>query len=389
MNVLFFVSGYPTPDNLSHGVFNQRAATAISKYVDLTVIQYRIYLPGRKFILRIQENGFKRIVLCIPYIPFFEKWFYYFNARLFYVAALFFLKNELKGAQLLHSGDGNIGVLGGWLKKRYRFKTLVQFIGADLNQDLKRIRKKRWMQSWASNVDAFSFNSQSLKNAFESMFGSQLMEKIIYRGVDTVVFKRVTPLGLPEVRFYFLGGLPGYHSHEHGRNTKGGFLVMEAWRKLELETSNQVTLVFAGPDSDIDIARRWRNSLKYPDRVVLYGKVAPSDIVKFHNNGNVCLVPSLEEGLPNVALEAMATSNLVIASKAGGIPEVIIHQQNGLLLDSPDKELLFECMLQVSNQSETIESLGKHARSFIEQHFNSSKFGERYYNYYKNITGVI
>ena len=84
LQVVYLAGGYPTTDNSSHGIFNQRAAIAIKDHVSLTVIHYRIYKPGRKFYERIAEDGFTRIILCVPYSPVWENKLYHLNNRLFY-----------------------------------------------------------------------------------------------------------------------------------------------------------------------------------------------------------------------------------------------------------------------------------------------------------------
>ena len=135
-NVIYLANGYPTKDNPSHGIFNQRAAEAIKEYTNLTVIQYRIYKPGRKLYERIIENGFTRIILCVPYSPVWEKKMFYLNNRLFYFFSLLYARSIFRSADIVHASDGNLGIFAVWLKKKYTFKLLTQFIGGDLNQDI-------------------------------------------------------------------------------------------------------------------------------------------------------------------------------------------------------------------------------------------------------------
>lgn len=386
LRVLYLAGGYPSPDNPSHGVFNQRAAHALSKYVDLTVIHYRFYKPGRKLIQRKQEDGIKIIVLCIPYFIFLERKFYYLNALFFAFFTNLYCKGELESTHLIHASDGNLSVFASFLKKSYKYKLIAQFIGGELNQDLQQVKDKKWIRKWLQNLDGVSFNSKELHKLYQNTFGNHPNSIIIHRGVDIDTF---SPSSEPidGFAFYFLGGLPNYTSFEHGRNTKGGETLMKAWKLFENHIKNRkVFLNFAGPDSDISEVLAWQKSLNSPDRVKIIGKVSPTEIPDFHRKCNIALIPSLEEGLPNVAMEAAATGNLIIATYVGGIPEVITHNVTGLLCKPGDAESLCNLMLQTFNDRSIILKLGANARSFIEQNFSNINFGFKYFEFYKTLT---
>ena len=388
LNVVYLASGYPTADNPSHGIFNQRAANAIKEHVNLTVIQYRIYKPGRKFFEKISEDGFTRLIICVPYIPIWEKKMYYINNRLFYFFTRSFAAAVFSSADMVHAGDGNLGVFAAWLKKKYHFRLLVQFIGGDLNQDLVKYYKKDWMQAWTENIDGVSFNSYALQQRFHELFHFHQEEKVIYRGVDTgTFFPSEDEHGT--VVFYFLGGLPDYTTFKHGRNTKGGMNLMQAWSKLDAEVKgNRIKLVFAGPDSEIPMVKEWRRQLNEPGRVELPGKITPDHIPDFHRKGNIALVPSLEEGLPNVAMEAAATGNLVIANPVGGIPEFISHKENGLLCSTNDAEGLYEQMKWALENREEASGIAKKASAMVAAGFSSKDFGKKYVEFYKQILKI-
>jgi len=384
-NVVYLANGYPTKDSPSHGIFNQRAAEAIREYTNLTVIQYRIYRPGRKLKEQVIENGFTRIILCVPYSPLWEKKMFYINNRLFYLFSLLYARSELRTADIVHASDGNLGILSAWLKKKFKFRLLTQFIGGDLNQDLVQVYKKSWMRNWKEKSDAVSFNSIALHKRFVQLFGEHASAQVIYRGVDTAKFfpakDKVTGL-----IFYFLGGLPDYSTFTHGRNTKGGLNLMKAWSKLDAEIKDdQIKLLFAGPDADITMVKEWRQTLTQPERVEIFGKIDPSAIADFHRKGNIALVPSLEEGLPNVAMEAAATGNLIIANAVGGIPEIISHKVNGILCETNDEDGLYKQMKWATENKDQVATIGNTAAEMIGLNFSSRDFGKKYAEYYKEI----
>ncbi|MEP7164092.1 MAG: glycosyltransferase family 4 protein [Ferruginibacter sp.] len=386
LNVVYLANGYPTKDNPSHGIFNQRAANAIKDHVNLTVIQYRIYKPGRKFAEHIKEAGFTRIILSVPYSPVWESKLYYFNNRMFYFFTLFFARSVLKNADIIHASDGNLGIFTSWIKKKHAFKLLVQFIGGDLNQDLVQFYKKNWMQNWKSRLDAVSFNSMSMQERFKELFGAHPVSKVIYRGVDITKFSSAGN-GTGKLIFYFLGGLPNYSTFEHGRNTKGGLNLMKAWTRLDEEIKgDNIQLLFAGPDSDIAMVKEWRLTLQEPGRVDILGKIDPVGLAGFHRKGNICLVPSLEEGLPNVAMEAASTGNLVIANGVGGVPEIISNYVTGIICETNDADGLYEKMKWVIQHPEQVEVIRDNAAKHMQANFSSRDFGKKYFEFYTEMT---
>ncbi|MEO7766818.1 MAG: glycosyltransferase family 4 protein [Ferruginibacter sp.] len=384
INVVYLAAGYPTPDNPSHGIFNQRAANAIKEHVSLTVIQYRIYKPGRKFFEEIKEDGFVRVILSVPYSPLWEKSLVYFNNKAFYLFTLLFARSILNKADIVHASDGNLGIFASWLKRKFSFRLLVQFIGGDLNQDIPQFYKKSWMRGWSTKLGAVSFNSNALVHKYQSLFDTHPSQKVIYRGVDTTKFFPSAKIENPV--FYFLGGLPNYSTFTHGRNTKGGMNLMEAWKKLDAENvTENIQLLFAGPDSDLDIVKDWRSKLKHPERVEILGSIDPSEVPMFHQRGNIALVPSLEEGLPNAAMEAAATGNLVIANAVGGIPEIITDKITGIFCETNDVEGLCQKMKWIIENPPYISIIGQQALENIRNHFSNKDFGKKYFEYYKQI----
>lgn len=387
LKVLYLAGGFPSPDNPSHGIFNQRAADALKELVNLTVVHYRIFLPGRKVLQIVEDNDYKRVILCVPYFPFFNVWLYGINNAIFRFWSKIFLHRYFMQADLVHASDGNLGVFAAQLKKSYNWKLLVQFIGGDLNQDLPPQMNRPWLKNWLDKIDGISFNSLSLKRAFKQFFGGHPQTKVIYRGVDTQHFSPAdSNQSYSKTVFYYLGGLPNYRTFEHGRNTKGGQTLMDAWAIIDrIYPKANIELRFAGPDSDIQMVQEWKKQLRHPIRVRLIGKINPNDIPDFHREGQVALIPSLEEGLPNVSMEAAASGNLIIATEVGGIPEVVENQYNGLLIPPNDSEALAKKIEQVIQNPEMIATLGKNGRTRMEKDFSSITFGSRYVQFYQQI----
>src|SRR5205085_2855577 len=73
---------------------------------------------------------------------------------------------------------------------------------------------------------------------------------------------------------------------------------------------------------------------------------------------DILLVPSLTEGCPNVVLEGMAMEKAVVASRIGGIAELIISDQDGVLFDNTDPSEAVAILALLLRDARKLELLG-------------------------------
>lgn len=95
-----------------------------------------------------------------------------------------------------------------------------------------------------------------------------------------------------------------------------------------------LAIVGGGPDHDQLIARARARGVD--DRVRITGNVAHAEVQRYLRAADVFVLNTRYEGLSHVMLEAMAAGAPVIASAVGGNPEVIRHEQNGVLVRLDD-----------------------------------------------------
>ncbi len=89
---------------------------------------------------------------------------------------------------------------------------------------------------------------------------------------------------------------------------------------------------------------------------------------------DVVLQPSIWDGMPNAVLEAMACERIVIASDAGGIPEMIHHGCDGFLIKKSQLHRLGEAILEVANLPESEQQrIGQAARQRVMNEFNAQQ----------------
>ena len=85
---------------------------------------------------------------------------------------------------------------------------------------------------------------------------------------------------------------------------------------------------------------------------------------------NVFVLPSLWEGLGNVILEAMAAQRPVVATKVGGIPEMVNHNETGFLVPPGDSKMLAAEILKLLKDSQMRINMGKAGRERVEEKFS-------------------
>jgi glycosyltransferase involved in cell wall biosynthesis len=83
------------------------------------------------------------------------------------------------------------------------------------------------------------------------------------------------------------------------------------------------------------------------------------------------------EGLPNVVLEELAMGLPVVATRHAGIPDAVLHEETGLLVEEGDAAGLEAAMLRLADDPALRLRLGANARRHVEDHFDARVLGER------------
>ena len=124
-------------------------------------------------------------------------------------------------------------------------------------------------------------------------------------------------------------------------------------------------------------------SLGLGEKVIFVGH--RDDVYEVIEAIDIFVLPSYHEGIPMVLLEAMALNRAVIASRVGGIPEVVDHGVNGLLVSAgKENELAEACQLLIRDKSLTA-SLSGAARLKVETYFSSRAMCEKVGSLYESV----
>ncbi|MEO7999688.1 MAG: glycosyltransferase, partial [Gemmatimonadaceae bacterium] len=83
---------------------------------------------------------------------------------------------------------------------------------------------------------------------------------------------------------------------------------------------------------------------------------------------DVSALASLDEGFPNSLLEAMAQGVPLMSTRVGGVPDLVSHEVNGLLVPSGDPAAFAHAILRFLREPELAATLALNARRTAESH---------------------
>jgi len=116
--------------------------------------------------------------------------------------------------------------------------------------------------------------------------------------------------------------------------------------------------------------------LKISERVKFTGFVHKSEKVLYYKSADVLVLPSLYEVFGIVNLEAMACNVPIVASKIGGIPDVVKDGENGLLVPPRDSEALADAIIYLLKNKDIRERMGENGRKLVEEKYTWKKVAE-------------
>lgn len=157
---------------------------------------------------------------------------------------------------------------------------------------------------------------------------------------------------------------------------KGQFDLLYAFEKL-YKKYRQIKLWLIGTGEDEQVCKDYVNAHGLTESVHFWG--FQSDIRPFLSyNHSVLVLPSYDEGLPIVLLEAMSCELPVISTQIAGIPEIIDHDKNGYMYTPGRINQLISCMEYFINNPSRIQDMGNVGRQKILEIFNEERWKEKW-----------
>jgi glycosyltransferase involved in cell wall biosynthesis len=118
----------------------------------------------------------------------------------------------------------------------------------------------------------------------------------------------------------------------------------------------------------------------------MLGHVA--DVGSLLRQVDVVIVPSLSEPFGLVAIEAMAAEKLVIASRVGGLAEIVQHGETGVLIEPGDPDALAKEIVCSFERPEERYAMAKKGYLRYKERFRSEVMARNYLSLYDELLGV-
>lgn len=155
-------------------------------------------------------------------------------------------------------------------------------------------------------------------------------------------------------------------------------LVLKKWKDAKL------IIVGNGPfQMDLE---KMANSLGIEDRVLFTGRIPYEDMPKYYNIAEVIAFPTLRtECFPLVALEAMSCGKPIVASRIGGLMEIIKDGIDGILAEPGDISDLEKKLLMLFDNDNLRAELGERARNKIIKRFSLERMVDETIDVYQEV----
>lgn len=223
----------------------------------------------------------------------------------------------------------------------------------------------KYLQEWYPKINGFHSVSKAISLNGDKIWASdEKLDKVIYTGVPIpkLVFLERYDISIP-LQLLSVG---------RAHWVKGYSYALSTCQILkEKKFSFQYTIIGGAGDEELQFLI---SDLGLQECVNLTKRMSQEEVFKKMNNASLLLMPSVEEGIPNVAVEAMALGLPVLSTDCGGIAELILDGEEGWIVPIRDPEAMAEAIVEFSNLPlNRINEVRKAAREKVEKHHSEER----------------
>jgi len=289
-----------------------------------------------------EENEYKNVIIhSVPHLKKFRGVSYLINA---YKIGKNIIKKE--DINLIHAHYAfPQGCVGALLKNKLSIPYILTLHGSDA-LILKNSLKGRYFFKYAvKNSDKIICVSKYIKSQLDEDLKNRAV--VIYNGVNKNLL---------------------YNEGDYNFGLFVGAFVPQKGVDILIESIKDIDFNF----KLIGDGKLYKNIEKFVlkhnlKHVELLGKKNFDETASFMRRCSFLIAPSRSEGFGMVAVEAMACSKPVIATKVGGLKEIVIDGYNGLLVEKNNPNDLREKILELINNEDLRKILGKNGREFSKK----------------------
>ena len=197
------------------------------------------------------------------------------------------------------------------------------------------------------------------------------VEKIQHRPVIDLHAEYWLPHGVPVI--VNVGALTGH---------KGQKYLIDAMPMVLREVPDAHLVIFGEGDLRGPLEKQIKQ-LSLGKRVLLPG--FREDVMSLMKSADLFVMSSVTEGLGSAVLDAMAMGHAVVGTKAGGIPEAVIQDETGLLVEPADAKALAAAIARLLKDASLRKQFGEAGRARVAEHFGVDRLVEGTLEVYRKI----
>ncbi len=151
-----------------------------------------------------------------------------------------------------------------------------------------------------------------------------------------------------------------------------------------IKEKKDVVLVLVGSGEQENELKKLAQKLRISDKIIFTGGVPHSETPKYLRMADVAIRPSLDEGFGIFFIEAMACGVPTIGTAVGGITDIIIDEDNGLLID-PKVSEISKSIIRVLNDRNLSKKLARNGIKTVKEKYDWDKVLKRVEKVYEEI----
>ena len=234
--------------------------------------------------------------------------------------------------------------------------------------------------------DLILFNSDFTKSVARDL-GLRCRGQVMYQGYDSGCFGKVRPDQSWRQRLGIWPKVPMVLALGRMVEWKGFGVLLESWPQVLLQCP-QARLVLAGDGPQRSRLFQLAERLGVSDSVSLPGAISKSEVPSLMADADVFCNPGIIgrdgscETLGIAVIEAMACGLACVGSRVGGIPEIIVDGQTGLLVEPGVPSALAEALISLITQRDIRERMAQTGRGRVRERFSWSNIAGKTFQAY-------
>ncbi len=251
------------------------------------------------------------------------------------------------------------------LKTQFNIPLIVSLRGAHINYTpIVEPKYVALYQHTFPLADAFHGVSKTIIKEALNYGDIENRSTVIYSPIPDVFFQKYKPFKKKDKNEIHLVSV--------GRNhwKKGYHYMLDALHQLK-EKGYKITYTLIGQDVAPESLLVQIVQLGLTDVVKFKDKMSQEELLSVYQTHDVLVLPSLEEGIANVVLEAMAVGLPVVSTDCGGMAEVVKNKETGWLVPTRNPEAIANAIIDCHQTSdEDVNRITLNAHNLIKQKSN-------------------